>query len=203
MNKKAIGILGGTFDPIHYGHLFIAEWLRQKLNISPILFIPANESPFKQHKTVALTEDRYNMLKLALEDNENFEISRIDIDRPAPSYTVDTITILSKEYSNHNLLFILGSDAFLDIKKWRNHEKLLKLCRLVIVPRESTYNSVIIKQWLVNNLYEYQDRITFIELPIFSVSSSLIRQRIKKNLSVRYMIPDKVLEYIKNKNLYI
>lgn len=199
-----IGIIGGSFDPIHYGHLFIAEWIRDAFDIAKILFIPTNESPFKQNQTITFKEDRYNMLKIALEHNKNFEISRIDIDRPPPSYTVKTLKILYTEYTDHNLFFILGSDAFMDIKKWKNYKQILKLTRLIVVPRESVYTSYLIRQeWIKQNLCEYHDKITFIDMPVFSVSSTLIRQRIKKGLSVRYMIPDKVLNYINMKNLYL
>ena len=204
-NIPSIGIMGGSFDPVHYGHLLIAEWVKEVCNLSQIIFIPANCSPFKRNGTSANTEDRYNMLRIAIADNPAFGISRIDIDRPPPSYTVDTLEILSKDIKC-NLHFILGTDAFVEIKKWRNYKKILELTQIIVLPRQQNtgpiYNNESMNEWLNDNLSDYTARIKFIDMPLFSISSSLIRERIRNKISVHYMLPDKVMDYIIENSIY-
>ena len=172
---EQIGILGGTFNPIHYGHLAAAEEVRCRLGLDHILFIPSGQPPHKSN--VTYKEHRYLMTLLATADNPNFKISRIEIDRDGPSYTVDTLRIL-KEQTKAELFFIVGADEMNNISTWRDAEVLPSLCNWVPVSRPgySTGNAM--------------------EIPGVDISSTEMRNRISKGQNIKYLLPEAVERYI-------
>ncbi len=197
-----IGILGGTFDPVHIGHLIIAEEARVKLGLGEILFVPAGQPWFKvgQGHTIAPATHRLEMLRLAIADNPCFKLCTLEVERSGPSYSIDTITTLRSQLGEQPLFFILGSDSLAGFHLWKEPDKLVQMCQLVIVPR------------LGLNLPELESleplipglTHSVIELvaPIIEISSSKIRQRIAQGLSIRYLVPGLVGKYIAEQKLY-
>lgn len=199
MKDLNIGILGGTFDPIHLGHLFIAEWVKTELRLDKIIFIPAGIPPHKNHVKACKT-NRLDMVNLAISDNKNFEILSMEMDYNEISYTVNTLKkLVSQGWKKLN--FIIGADSLLEIQTWYNYKEIMNLSNLVVVPR-GTIDISILKSWTKKNIPEFLNNIIFIDIPVINISSTIIRDRVKKQLSIRYMVPDKILFYIKENNLY-
>ncbi len=196
-NCKRIAIMGGTFDPIHYGHLVVAEEVRTKFNIERVLFMPTGNPPHKKDKTVSSSEHRYLMTVLATVTNSHFDVSRIEIDRTGYTYTIDTITELKKIISEDTTVyFITGADAIHHILTWKEPEKLFSLCEFVAVTRPGyvTQISEIEKR--------FESKIHFLKVPSLDISSSDIRTRIKEGKSIKYMLPEEVENYIYKFELY-
>lgn len=190
-----IGILGGAFDPIHLGHLLLAEQARQKLSLTKVLFIPCFISPFK--KEIASSSYRYKMVCLAISNNPFFEVFNSEIKRKGVSYSIDTIRELKKKYKEDEIFFILGSDSWSQFSSWKDSEELLKLVKFEVIQRADVptpYTSDRPARHLAGG--EVADMLY---LPI---SSSQIRERVKQNKSIRYLVPETVRRYILRKGLY-
>lgn len=198
---KKIAIMGGTFNPIHNGHLVAAEAVRQQLGIDRVLFIPTGKPPHKNFNPM-YNEHRYLMTVLATVTNPHFEVSRIEIDRAGLTYTIDTINELKCKLSpDCKIYFITGADAINEILKWKNPEKLLSMCEFVAVTRPS-YNKDELQE-TVNNLKDnYKGKITFLEIPALSISSTDIRHRVLAGQTIKYLLPASVEEYILKFGLY-
>lgn len=196
---RRIGIMGGTFDPVHFGHLLAAEESRRALDLSEVIFIPAGDPAHKRQRRVASPEDRYIMTLLAILDNSYFTPSRIEIDRKEPSHTVDTLREMRHWYAPEKVqfYFITGLDAVLGITSWKEHEALPGLCCIVAASRPG-YMPEKIKALP----REVRDAIIPIEIPLLSISSTDIRQRIEDGKSIKYLLPDRVEQYIYKKKLY-
>jgi len=197
-----IGILGGTFDPVHMGHLVIAEEARVKLGLGEILFVPAGQPWFKvgQGHTIAPVTHRLEMLRLAIADNPCFKLCTLEVERSGPSYSIDTITTLRSQLGEQPLFFILGSDSLAGFHLWKEPDKLVQMCQLVIVPRLGlNLPKLESLEPLIPGLTH-----SVIELvaPIIEISSSKIRQRIAQGLSIRYLVPGLVGKYIAEQELY-
>ncbi|MEH7547764.1 nicotinate-nucleotide adenylyltransferase [Neobacillus bataviensis] len=186
---KKVGILGGTFDPPHYGHLLIANEVLSALKLDKIWFMPNHEPPHKKKPESVKDEDRLRMLELAIEGNSAFRVQPIELERNGPSYTVDTMKILNAEYSDHQFFFIIGADMIEYLPKWHDIDILVNLVQFVGVERPS---------------YSHQTDypVLYVDVPAIDVSSSMIRDRVKKGKSVRYLLPDPVIDYIEEKHLY-
>ncbi|KGX93555.1 nicotinic acid mononucleotide adenylyltransferase [Pontibacillus halophilus JSM 076056 = DSM 19796] len=185
---KKIGLLGGTFDPPHLGHLLIAEEVYRSLQLDEVWFIPSHDPPHKD-ATDTPARDRANMTALATEDNEHFSVNTIEIERTGVSYTVDTIRTLREQYEDASFYFIIGGDIVENLNKWYQIDELLTLVTFVGVKRPGyTLNSSI--------------PVTEVEVPVFEVSSTLIRERIEAGESTRYLLPDSVKDYVKERGLY-
>ena len=190
-----IGIFGGTFDPIHNAHLIIAQYAREQLGIDKMVLMPSGNPPHKK----ALTDKsiRYEMVRLAAEDD--FEVCRYEVDREEYSYTVNTLKYLNEKYPDDEIYFVIGEDSLSDIYKWYKPEEILKLCTLLVFGRKS-------KETLLNKISEVKKAlggdILAIEAPVFEISSTDIRNRIKNGKSVKHMIPEKVRDYIEKSGLY-
>lgn len=198
---KKIGILGGTFDPIHYGHLFIAENARQFFSLDKVIFIPTGTPPHKLSIHITDKEHRYNMTKLATCDNPKFDISKIEVDRIGTSYTVDTISELEKLYPNSTFYYIVGADSLLDMVNWKDFEKLFKRIEIISINRmTSKFVDIDDVAKMMNK--QYGAIIHTLEMPILEVSSTEIRRRIKENLPIKYMLSDSVIEYIFSNDIY-
>lgn len=186
-----IGILGGTFNPIHIGHLAIAEFVREKIALSKIIFVPSYLPPHKSTQNVAPAKDRYQMTRLAIESNPHFEISDFEIKQKATSYTFETLKYLKELYPlKTQFFFLIGEDNLHTLHTWKHVEKLYKMAQFVAVTRPK------VKAAHKNN------HVRFVEMPGLEVSSSYIRKMIAQKHSVKYLLPDAVLKYIKKRHLY-
>jgi len=186
-----IGVLGGTFDPVHIGHLILAEEAVNQFGLDRLIFVPTNQPPHKDYSPLADAEDRFMMVKLAVEGNPSFDVSRIEIDRPGKSYSVETLKRLKEEYGSDAEIFLLtGSDSLEELSSWREIDEVLRLCRFVVASRPG---------------YSFKDLppgAESISITPVNVSSTEIRRRIKQGKSIRELVPDKVRKYILEKELY-
>ncbi len=189
-----IGVLGGTFNPVHNGHLFIAKFCLKHLHLDKILFIPSAKPPHK-NREIAEFQHRYNMLKLALSNSPKFEISDLEHKRRELSYSVITLQELHKIYSKAEIFFIIGEDNVEELPTWYNYRDLFKLANLVVVSRK-----VDKSKW---HDLDYSDELNFLEMPLIDISSTKIRDKIRKGEDVSHLLPKMVYEYIKENKLYI
>ena len=195
-----LGIMGGTFDPIHYGHLVTAEQAREALALDLVLFMPAGAPAFKLGKHVSAPEDRYAMCVLATAANPAFYPSRFEIDRDGVTYTVDTLRALRAEYpANVKLYFITGADAILDIVSWRDAASIAELATLIAATRPG-YDIRQAQARIERSGYPFDVR--YIEIPALAISSSNIRDRVRIGKSVRYLTSESVIGYIQKNGLY-
>lgn len=200
---KKIGIMGGTFDPIHYGHLMIAEQIRCEYELEKVIFIPAGVPPHKKKLGVTESEQRYSMTLLATVTNPHFEVSKIEIESEEISYTVNTIEKLKNMYKEGvELYFITGADAICELDTWKDVKKLSKLCTFIAATRPGFKQSKLDAK--VSTLEkEYNAVIKKINLPALAISSTDIRNRIKTGQSIKYLLPEPVEHYIYKNNLYL
>jgi nicotinate-nucleotide adenylyltransferase len=197
-----IGVLGGTFDPIHIGHLIIAEEARLRLGLSQVIFVPAGQPWLKEHRNFTPGEHRMEMLRVAIAPNPYFRVSTVDLERPGPSYTVDTLTDLRRELGQEaNLYFILGVDAIPQLPTWREPQKIVELCHLVVARRPGVKDLDL--HSLERSIPGISSRIIILDNPLIDISSSEIRKRVAEGKSIHGMIPEAVERYIKEKRLYI
>ena len=194
-NPARIGIYGGTFNPVHYGHLINIESVRERYNLDPVIFIPAKKPVHKVMSGYALPEDRLNMLKLAVRGNDFFSVSDIEIARETPSYTIYTIEALEKLYPGSELFLIIGSDSFNELDTWKAYTEIIERVGVIVMQRPG---SVDLRRDILDNGGNY----IIHDNPLVEISSSDIRERIRSGLSARYMAPDSVLNYIYSKGLY-
>lgn len=199
-----IAVMGGTFDPIHYGHLVTAEAVKCKYNIDEVLFIPSGNPPHKDNSKILNQEDRYKMSLLATNSNRNFYVSRIEIDRVGVSYTIDTINELHEMHGeNVRIYFITGADEFQKIlTTWKDSEKLFEKCTFIAATRPG-YNKNELKQSM-NRIKEiYQTKFHFIDVPALAISSTDIRNRVKEGQPIKYLVPENVENYIYKNKIYV
>lgn len=195
-----IGILGGTFDPPHIGHFVIAEEARQKLELAKVLFVPAREPPHKRGEPVSPLQDRVEMLRLALQDHTNFSLSLAEANRPGPSYTVDTVRELSVEFAaGTKLYFIMGMDSLAALPTWHQPRELVRLCCLAVLKRPG-YSADL--EDLERQIPGLRSRVVFIPSPELEISSTDLQARVRKGLSIEYMVPPCVAQYISEHHLY-
>lgn len=198
--RYRMGIMGGTFDPIHNGHLVAAEQAFDDLDLDVVVFMPAGSPAFKQGKHVSSGEDRYAMTLLATSDNPHFLASRFEVDRAGITYTAETLELLSKVYpSNVELYFITGADAIADIVKWRDAHKIAELAHLVGATRPG-YDLAHARKVIRESPYRFD--VTYLEVPALAISSSYLRERVMAQQSLRYLTPDQVTGYIHKHRLY-
>jgi len=196
-----LGIMGGTFDPIHNGHLVAAEQSRHDLGLDLVVFMPAGSPAFKQDLRVSSAEDRYAMTLLATADNPNFRVSRFEIERKGITYTVDTLSALRELYpDNVELYFITGADAIIDIVKWRDADRIAKLATLVGATRPG-YNLDTAVDAIDRSGINFD--VIYLEVPALAISSSHLRERCVAGQSLRYLTPDQVVGYIDKHGLYV
>lgn len=212
MTKKEtaqlIGVFGGTFNPIHNAHLLIAEEARVRLKLNKIIFIPSSNPPHKKVSKLIGGHHRLNMVKLAIKDNPFFTSSDIEIRRGGKSYSIETIRQLKKNYEGAELFFIIGADSILDFTAWKDWDALLELCNFAVFSRPG-YEFVgsdftLIKNKMRGVLRDKSliNKIIYFKTNVFDVSSTDIRGKIRKNESVKYLVPDEVIKYIKKHKLY-
>jgi nicotinate-nucleotide adenylyltransferase len=196
-----LGILGGTFDPIHFGHLLAAEEARVTLRLDRVLFAPAGIPPHKQELSILPVAHRLAMVRLAIADNSAFAVTKIDIDRPGPHYTVDMISLLRDEWgiSADQTFFIMGADSLADLLTWHQPAQLIELCRLAVVARPG-YRPDLAKLEAV--LPDLSHRLDWAEMPVLGISSSDLQRRVREGRSIRYQVPAAVAHYVAEHGLY-
>lgn len=189
--------MGGTFDPIHYGHLVVAETAGERFRLDRVFFVPAGDPYFKSG--VSGASDRYNMTVLALGGNPRFEASRMEIDRSGPSYTVDTLEEFKKEYPGAAVYLIIGADVLPQISKWREPKRIFGLCEIIAVNRPGYERDFVFPG---AGLSGVSPRIHYIDIPSLDISATRIREQIKKGQTVKYLLPEPVENYILKAELY-
>lgn len=195
-----LGIMGGTFDPIHYGHLVAAQAALEEENLDAVVFMPAGHPAFKDEKKVSAAEDRYAMTLLATCDNPSFFATRFEVDRPKTTYTVETLRLLRDIYpANVELYFITGADAISDILTWKNASQIALLAKFVAATRPG-YDLARTQKMIEKSQVGFD--VTYLEVPALAISSSYLRMRVENGQSLRYLTPDVVCGYIQKHKLY-
>jgi len=187
--------MGGVFDPIHCGHLFTAEEARVEFKLDKVIFVPCRQPAHKRENNISDPEHRYLMTVLAANNNQFFEVSKMELNRPGPSYSIDTVKEFLNKYNYEvKIFFITGADAFLEIDSWFKSEELIKSCQFVAATRPG---------YDLNKLDpKFKKIIKIMEIPAFSISSTDIRRRIKEGRNIKYLVPYEVEKYIYGKGLY-
>ena len=215
-----IGILGGTFNPIHNGHLAAAKEVRNRLSLERVLFIPSYVPPHKKEEVMPSAVQRFDMVRLAIAGNVSFQPSDVEIKRGGKSYTIDTIGELHKAYPGTELYFITGLDSFIEIQTWHRWKTLIDLCHFVVISRNGHHFADLHKIDFMMGTEETLDSLdrgdlahaevpcgaSFIcleNIPLFDISSTDIRQRVKHGVSIKYLLPDGVENYIITNKLYV
>ena len=200
-SREKIGILGGTFDPVHLGHLIIAEEVRSNVGLDKILFVPAGVPWMRENEGVSAGKHRLNMVDLAVKSNPHFESSSIEIDRQGVTYTADTLETLREDLDHEvELSFIMGMDVLEKFHLWKSPETVVDLCSLVIVNRPG--NQAVDVNEVVKKYPEAGAKLRIINVPRMEISSSEIRERVRQEKSLKYLVSEEVIEYIDQNNLY-
>ena len=198
-----LGIMGGPFDPIHYGHLVTAEAARTEFDLAAVIFVPAGHPPHKKDHRLTPARHRYLMTVLAVATNPWFEVSRVEIDRPGYSYTIDTVQEFRRRYGEATeLYFITGADAILEILTWHRVNDLLGLCQFIAATRPG-YHLDGLGQVLASLTPEERGRIHLLEVPALAISSTDVRERVRRGRSIKYLLPEAVEHYIYKNRLYL
>ena len=200
MTKK-VGIMGGTFNPIHFGHLLLAEQAKEVFHLDEILFIPSGNPYMKESVSVLSAVERSNMVKLAIVGHPDFHLSTIEAERTGPSYTCDTIMALKNENPQTAYYFIMGADSLISFEQWKNPQQIIENCTIAVAVR-GTGTEEKIQKIAAHLIYEYQADIRILPARFIDISSSEIRQRISDKKSIRYMLPENIREYIYENHLY-
>lgn len=193
MTNRRIGVMGGTFDPVHHGHLVAASEVQARFDLDEVVFVPTGQPWQKSEREVSAAEDRYLMTVIATASNPRFSVSRVDIDRPGPTYTIDTLTDLKVGRPDADLFFITGADALEQILSWRRADDVFDLAHFIGVTRPG---------------YELVDThlppgvVSLVEVPAMAISSTAVRARTAAGLPVWYLVPDGVVQYISKRRLY-
>jgi nicotinate-nucleotide adenylyltransferase len=202
VNTKKVGIMGGTFDPIHYGHLLIAENAADQFNLDEVIFMPTGRSPHKSPLAVTKPKLRCDMVALAIQKNPKFSLSYFEVESLHINYTFQTIESITAQYPHTDLFFILGGDSLFDFDSWKYPEKIIEQVSILAAVRDD-WDGVRFDTQIAYLNQKYNNRIFRLNTPSFAVSSHVIRNLIAIERSVRYMLPDEVLSYIKAQKLYI
>jgi nicotinate-nucleotide adenylyltransferase len=199
---KALGILGGTFDPIHYGHIVAAECARDAFKLDRVIFVPAARPPHKEGVEVLDSQERLHMVSAALKDNPHFAVSALEIERPGLSYTIETIEFFQEQYTGVQIYFIMGTDALLLLNTWKEADRLAAMCRFIIVTRPG-YHLDRSHAGLQDITPVLWDNLQVLPVPGLHISSSDIRQRVARGQTIKYLLPPVVEEYILQRGLYV
>lgn len=197
-----IGVMGGTFNPIHKGHVIVAEEVKVHLNLTEILFVPAGQPWLKANSPIAAAEHRMQMVRLAIADKPYCKLSTMEIERAGPSYTVDTVAELQGQLrGGDELFFILGWDSLAELPQWREPSRLIKMCYLVAVPRVG-YPTPNLSSLEVD-IPGLSQRVILLDIPQIDITASVIRNRVAQGLSIAHLVPEAVERYIREHRLYI
>lgn len=198
-----IGIMGGTFDPVHIGHLVAAEEARQQYDLEKVIFIPAGFPPHKEGTAISRAEDRYLMTVLAVTNNPFFEVSRYEIDKNKPSFTIETIRHFYREMGEKkHIFFITGADAILEILTWKDYKELLDTCSFIAASRPG-YSLKEIRETIEPFYPGVLEKVHLLENPAMAVSSTFIRERVALGKTIKYLTANAVEQYIYKRKLYV
>lgn len=199
-HKMRLGILGGTFDPIHIGHLILAEEAWYQLGLEKVLLVPAGDPPHKRDRRLTPVKHRVAMIELAIADNPHLELSRVDVDRPGPHYTVDMVRLHLERYGpGTDLYFLMGLDSLADLPNWHEPKRLVELCNLVALSRP---DSGFDWDTLEERLPAVRWRVIFLPMPELQISSQMLQQRVRQGRPLRYQVLPAVEQYIQDHCLY-
>ncbi|MFN5430468.1 MAG: nicotinate (nicotinamide) nucleotide adenylyltransferase [Cyclobacteriaceae bacterium] len=190
---KKIGLFFGSFNPIHMGHLIIANVMAQNTDLDKVWLVVSPQNPFKPSKGLLHEFDRYDLVKAAIADNFKLEVSDVEFHLPKPSYTIHTLAYLTEKYPNKEFKVIIGEDNLENFTKWKNHEQILAQFGLYVYPRPHVTNSDL----------KRHPQVTIVEAPMIDISATYIRNCIKNNKSIRYLVPETVENMIRMKNFYV
>ena len=190
---RRIGLFFGSFNPIHIGHLIIAEYMATQTDLNQVWFVVSPQNPLKQRSTLANDFDRLHMVQMAIDDNPRLKASNIEFSLPKPSYTIDTMTYLHEKYPEHQFSLIMGSDNLESIHKWKNYELLLERYTIHIYNRSGMGDAIT---------QETKSDIRFYDVPLLDISSTYIRQCISEGRSIRYLVPESVYQFLDGSRLY-
>ncbi|SFP75514.1 nicotinate-nucleotide adenylyltransferase [Geodermatophilus dictyosporus] len=193
MAGSRIGVMGGTFDPVHHGHLVAASEVAGLFGLDEVVFVPTGQPWQKSERVVSAAEDRYLMTVIATASNPRFSVSRVDVDRQGPTYTIDTLTDLHEQRPDAELFFITGADALAQILSWRDSERFLRLAHFVGVTRPG---------YTLADGHLPEGSVSLVEIPALAISSSDCRDRVARGMPVWYLVPDGVVQYIEKRGLY-
>ena len=194
-----LGVLGGTFDPVHTGHLVLAEQAREQLRLDRVLWVPAGDPWRKAGEPVSLAEDRLVMVRLAIEGDDAFEVSTTELDRAGPTYTLDTLQQLRGEYAAEELFFLLGLDALADLPNWHKPAELIRLALLGVARRGDEQPRLA---ELERQMPGLEERVRWVEMPRLDISGTELRRRASEGRSLRYLVPPAVASYVREHGLY-
>ncbi|EHR60393.1 nicotinate-nucleotide adenylyltransferase [Saccharomonospora cyanea] len=194
MSARRLGVMGGTFDPVHNGHLVAASEVQHRFGLDEVIFVPTGQPWQKAGRAVSRAEDRYLMTVIATASNPVFSVSRVDIDRGGQTYTVDTLRDLREEYPDDELFFITGADALEQILTWRDVDELFDLAHFIGVTRPG---------YQLNDHHLPEGRVSLVEVTAMAISSTACRQRVRNGEPVWYLMPDGVVRYISKRKLYL
>jgi nicotinate-nucleotide adenylyltransferase len=205
---RSVAIFGGTFNPIHCGHLAVAEEIRERLGLEKIVFVPSGTPPHKDPADLASPSQRCLMAQMAVVSNPSFEVSSWEAEKKGKTYSIDTVRhfreILGKEAA---LYFVIGADMLVDLASWKNLPELLGLCRFVVVPRPGfEIQKVLDRQFLSQSPFpgtELLENLVIQEAPVLDISSTRIRRRVRDLKSIKYLVPESVEQFIHNQRLYL
>lgn len=201
IEKKRIGILGGTFDPIHIGHLILAENAYEKFSLEFVYIMPTGDPPHKSDKHITLSRHRSNMVKAAIEDNPHFLYSGFELERDGVIYTSETLSLLTEQNPENEYYFIIGADSLLTIESWKDPEKIFGFSTILAAKREDFIMDNLDMQ--INHLKKkYGCKIYRLDIPGIGISSTMINDKVKNKESIKYYVPHSVEEYIRKNNLY-
>jgi nicotinate-nucleotide adenylyltransferase len=199
VDVERLGVFGGTFDPPHYGHLVLAENARAQLALERVLFVVAGQQPLKSDDSVASARHRAAMVQAAIGDHAGFEISRVDLERAGPHYTVDTLLLLKQQHPDAELLFLVGGDSLAHLLAWRDPAGIASLARLAVMRRPGYTPDLEVLERAVPGIRE---RLIWLDAPLLAISATDLRRRVREGLPVRYLVPPSVEAYIQDNCLY-
>ena len=191
-----IGLFFGSFNPIHLGHLIIANVVREQTNLQQVWFVVSPQNPFKKAKSLLNEYDRLRMVELAVEDNYDLRACNIEFSMPKPSYTADTLAYLSEQHPTHNFHLILGSDNLTHFHRWKNYPAIIDHHVLYVYPRPDVSSSVA-------EAISAHANLRFVDAPLLNISATFIRNLVQQDRSVKYLVTDAVADYIRDKKLYL
>lgn len=199
--KKSIGLYFGTFNPIHVGHLIIANHMVQNANLDQVWFVVTPQNPLKPKASLLADYHRLALVRIAVDDNPNIEASSIEFDLPQPSYTIHTLVSLSEKYPEYDFTIIMGEDNLNTLQKWKNYEQILNNYAILVYPRVESDENLSVNTESRSPLLDLEN-VTMIDAPLMKLSASFIRRSIKEGKDVRYLLTEKVVKYIDEMNFY-
>lgn len=200
--QHKVGIMGGTFNPIHTAHLILAEHAYEQYELDTVLIMPSKNPPHKDNDEILPEENRVTMIEMAIKDNPHFELSRIELKREGTTYTVDTLEYLTSQYEDTEFYFIIGGDSLYQIDTWKNPERIFQLCHILAATRYGLEKEVI-KERIEELKIKYHGNIDLLDTPNLDISSKFIRTQVKDGKSIKYYVVNEVENYIYEQGFYL